>query len=1084
MIKYLSLFALFLTFARPSDAQVTPMWMQEPAISPDGKWIAFEYKGDLFKVPSSGGTAIALTQTKDYEGFPVWSHDGSKIAFAGDRYGNFDVYVMSSAGGPSTRLTFNSAKDLPEDFTPDDKNVAFATARHDIWTSVRYPIDGLFLKLYEVPVEGGRPIMINSAGTEHVHFNKAGDKFIFQDRKGYESEYRKHHTSSVTRDIWIYNMKDSSYTQISGYKGEDREPVWGDGNNVYYLSERNGDQNLFKVDLADTAHPQQLTHFEKNPVRNLSRANDGEMAFTYDGQIYTLQPGGQPKVVPIEIQADFATDQIENVPVSGGATEMKMSPNGKEIAFVFHGEIFVTAVEGGMTKRITNTPYQERMVDFSPDGRTLVYSVEKDSTWDIYTTSIVNKDEPYFYASTLLKTEPLIATSHQEFQPLYSPDSTKIAYLQDRNEVRVYNLKTKKSHTVLPKGINYSYADGDQYFIWSPDSRYLLIESQENTMQRSEVVLVNADGTGNRINLTNSGFNDIYPQWGLGGKMMYYLTDIKGMHNLSRGSQMDIYTMFFDKEAWDKFNLSKEDYDLLKEQEKRDSTDTKKSDDKKGKKGKDKKKEETKPLQLDLTNLDYRTKRLTISSGDISDAKLSEDGEKLYFIARYEKEFNLWVTEPRTHKTKVLAQLDSPSPGSMELSKDGKSIFILANGTITKVNTSDGSTKPVQIDGEMELNTAGERAYIYRHVWSQVKDKLYDPKLNGCDWTYYGKEYAKFLPYINNDYDFAILLSELLGELDVSHTGAYGRPKPENADRTAALGMLYDETRGGNGLIVKVIIPGGPVDKASSKVKPGDILEKINGNAITDSVAWAKYLNKDVDKFTQLSFYDPRTGKRWNTTVKPIGYGTEDQLLHERWTHWLSDMTDSLSHGELGYVHVDAMNESSYRHTIDKVLGKDFSKKALIVDTRFNGGGWLHDDLATFLTGKLYMRFAPQGHLLEGGESMSRWNKPSCVIMSQSNYSDAFMFPYVYHQLHIGKLIGMPVPGTGTAVWWETQIDPRIVFGIPMIASIGSEGVPTENMQLYPDIRVNNDYSKVLNGEDQQLERSVQEMLKEVKNEK
>ncbi|MGH2643152.1 MAG: S41 family peptidase, partial [Chitinophagaceae bacterium] len=178
---------------------------------------------------------------------------------------------------------------------------------------------------------------------------------------------------------------------------------------------------------------------------------------------------------------------------------------------------------------------------------------------------------------------------------------------------------------------------------------------------------------------------------------------------------------------------------------------------------------------------------------------------------------------------------------------------------------------------------------------------------------------------------------------------------------------------------------------------------------------------------------------------------------------------------------VQAMNDPSFRTVINKVLGKNWNKKALIVDTRFNGGGWLHDYLATFLSGKLYLKFAPQGHIVPGGESMNRWDKPSCVLMSQSNYSDAFIFPYIYKGLGIGKLIGMPVPGTGTAVWWETQIDPQIIFGIPMIATEGiGQDHFTENHELEPDIKVPNPYNKILNGQDPQLAEGVKEMLKEV----
>jgi tricorn protease len=241
-----------------SFAQNHALWMQQPAISPDGNWIAFEYKGNLFKVAATGGAAMPLTINSSYNGYPVWSHDGKTIAFASDRYGNFDVYTIPSEGGTAKRLTFNSYSDIPLDFSTDDKTIYFGSNRPDVYTSVRFD-ESFFDKLFKVPAKGGASLMVNSAGTAHVHYNKSGDKFIFEDIKGYENEHRKHHTSAVTKDIVIYNTKTNTYTKVSDFKGEDREPVWGDGGAFYYLSERNGTQNLYRSSESNSAAVTQLT---------------------------------------------------------------------------------------------------------------------------------------------------------------------------------------------------------------------------------------------------------------------------------------------------------------------------------------------------------------------------------------------------------------------------------------------------------------------------------------------------------------------------------------------------------------------------------------------------------------------------------------------------------------------------------------------------------------------------------------------------------------------------------------------------------------------------------------------------------
>jgi tricorn protease len=1078
--KLLALASLTLGLSFNSGAQNSPLWLRYPSISPDGKTIVFSYKGDLYKVPASGGEAYPLTVHEAHDYMPVWSRDGKWIAFASDRYGNFDVFVMPSTGGEAKRLTYHSANDLPYDFSADSRTVLFGTSRNDVYTSARFPQRGIFVKLYQVPLTGGRSVMVNSAGAEFARYNSKGDKIIFQDRKGYEDAFRKHHTSSVTRDIWIWDAKKDEYSQVSAFEGEDREPVWGgDDNSFYFLSEKEGgSQNIYKGTVGAPGSATQLTRFKEHPVRFLTRAAEGTLCFTYDGELYTLREGGNPQKVKVSINTDTRGNDEKILPVNANVTQTALSPNGKEIAFVVRGEVFVTSVEGGYTKRITNTPQQERSVQFSPDGRSLYYATERGSSWDIYRAYIERKEEPYFYASTVIREEPLIATEADEFQPVVSPDGKEIAYLEERNIVKAFNIGAKKSRTIVPKGVNYSYSDGDQFFAWSPDGKWLAFNSGEGRWPSSEVAMMRADGSGERINLTNSGFSDGLPKWAFGGKALLWTTDRDGKKPLAfQGArEVDVYAMFFDQEAYDKFKLNKDEFSLLKEREEKDKEAAKKDTSLKIA-------PPTKSWEPLLTGLDNRKLRLTLNSGNISDYLMSADGEKLFFMARMEKGYDLWVTNPRTRETKLVAKLDG-GPAGMAVTRDGKNLFVVSDGKIVKVDAESGRVAPVTVNGEMVLRANEERSYIFDHTWRQVAKKFYDPKLGGVNWNAYHASYSRFLPHINNNYDFQELLSEFLGELNASHTGGRYAPPQQNTDLTSSLGMLYDEGYEGNGLKVMEVLEGGPIMNAATKIKKGVIIERIDGEEVLATTDWARLLNRKTGKNVLLSLYDPATKQRWEETTKPISQGEEQSLLYQRWVANNRKKVEELSGGKVGYVHVQGMNDASYRTTYEDVLGKAAGKEALIVDTRFNGGGWLHDDLVTFLSGKKYLAMAPQGTLVNTSEPFNKWTNPSTVLMSESNYSDAFIFPYAYKSLGIGKTIGMPVPGTGTAVWWETQIDPTLVFGIPMVATIGKEGRPTENLQLEPDIKVPNDYKSVLSGRDPQLERAVKEMLEEIKKKK
>lgn len=1055
--------------AAASYAQDNALWLRNPSISPDGTTIAFGYKGDIYRVDAKGGVAVPLTIHESHDMMPVWSHDGKYIAFASDRYGNFDVFVMPATGGKPVRLTSNSANDYPYDFTADNKQVLFGSARNAPAKSIRFPYR-LFRNMYTVPVEGGNPVLVSAAGADVAHYDQSGKKIIFQDRKGYEDPMRKHHVSSVTRDIWVLDVAKGSYEQVSTYEGEDREPVFGSNGTIYYLSEKgNISQNLFKSSVADKSNMQQLTRFTKYPVRDLSLAQNNTLCFTYNGEIYTLKEGSQPQKVDVRIFNDGRAGTVKNVPINGNTTEFAMSPDGKEMAFIARGEVFVTSVDGNQTKRITNTPQQERMIAWSPDGSKLIYAAERNGNWDIYQTTKARKEEQFFFNATTLKEEPVIATAAEEYQPLFSPDGKEIAYIENRNVLKVYNIASGKSRTVMPEGHNHSYADGDWSFEWSPDNKYLVVDDSQGYFGVSNAALFPVDGKGQVIYPLNSGFGEGNAKWAMNGKLLTAMSAREGRKSLAKqGSrEYDIYGVFFDQDAYDKFKLSKDEFSLLKEQK-----DTTSKKDTTGKKA-----AEPKNWTPDFNNLENRKVRLTINSSSISDYVLNKDASKVFYMAAFEKGYDLWVTEPRTGDTKILAKLGG-SPGSIAISKDGNTLFVSNRGNVVKVDAGSGKITPISINTELSLDQEKERSYIYWHAWKQVKEKFYDPTLRNMDWKAYGDNYARFLPHISNNYDFQDLLSELLGELNGSHTGGRYSPQPVNPDVTASLGLFYDETSYANGLKVDEVIAGGPLDKAEAKLKKGDIIEKIDGVSIAGNSDWSALLNRKSGQNVLLSVYNPTTKARWEEVVKPISAGEEMNLLYKRWVNTMREMVDKLSGGKVGYVHVQGMNDASFRSVYDEVMGKNRDKKALIVDTRFNGGGWLHDDLYSFLNGKKYLEFAPQGQKVKGGEPIGQWLEPSCVIMSEGNYSDAFIFPYVYKQNKVGKLIGMPVPGTGTAVWWETQIDPTLVFGIPMIATIGKENRPTENLQLEPDIKVPLPYEEFLAGKDAQLEAAVKEMLK------
>jgi tricorn protease len=1054
---------LFLTLLSTTVFAQKPLWLRYPAIAPDGNTIAFTYQGDLYTVPASGGQATLLTVHPSHDFMPVWSPDGKNIAFASDRFGNFDIYVIPANGGNAQRLTHHSSHDYPTAFSPDGKNILFNSLRVDLESYADFP-NRAMPELYSVPVAGGRNVQVLTTPSELANYDASASKIFYQDRKGYEDPWRKHHKSSIARDIWVYDVKSGTHTQLTQFGGEDRNPIPDGEGFIYYLSEESGNFNVHKISLAQPKDKSQVTSFTKHPVRFLSNSKTGTLCFSYDGEIYTMKKGEQPKRLDVKINTEGKVNAYEIVPVNTGATEMVLSPKGKEVAFVVRGEIFVTSVEGGVTKRITNTPGQERSISFSKDGRSIVYAAERNDNWDVYRSSIVRDEEPYFYASTVLKEDPIVATSAEEFQPTFSPDGKEVAFLEERTTLKVINLATKASRTILPGSKNYSYSDGDQYYQWSPDGQWFLVDFLQDNHWIGEVGLVSASGNGQVTNLTQSGFEDGGGKWMMNGKMMLWFSDRDGMKNHgSWGAQADVYAMFFTQNAFDRFKLSEEDYKLLKEKEDKD----KKKDEDKDK--------EVEPIKIDLKGIEDRKAKLTIHSSLLGDAVISNDGEKMYYLARFEKGVDLWQTNLRTRETKIITKLGD-NASQLTMDKDGKKLFVLAEGKPVKIEIEPFKKETIQINGEMLLNKKGELSYVFDHAWRQVLKKFYVTDLHGVDWNFYKKEYAKFLPHISNNWEFSEMLSELLGELNASHTGCRYSPDQKNKDATASLGLMYDENYKADGLRIASILAKGPFDRAESKVRKGHIIEKIDNETIAAGSDYYMYLNRKANQNTLISFYDPATKTRWDEVVKPVSLGEENELLYKRWVAKRAHQVDSLSKGKVGYIHVRGMNDPSYRTVFEEALGKHANKESLIVDTRSNGGGWLHDDLVTFLGGKKYIDVVPRGQHI-GFEPQRKWTKASVVLMGESNYSDAHMFPFAFDTKEIGKTIGMPVPGTGTAVWWEAQIDPTLVFGIPQVGMVGPDGKYLENTQLEPDVMIKNKYEMLVKGRDEQLEKAVEMLI-------
>ncbi len=1067
-IKNSLLTAAFMAISASAGA-ATPLWLRDVKISPDGSKIAFTYKGDIFTVPTVGGTATRLTTDQAYETSPIWSLDGSLIAYASDRHGSADVFVIPAAGGEPRRLTSFSAAETPQAFSPDGKVIYFSAAIQDPASSALFPTSRL-TELYTVETVGGAVKQVLPTPADRIAFAPDGKSFVYQDIKGMESEWRKHHTSSVTRGLWRYDLASGKHTPLVDHPGEDRDPIISpSGSELIFLSERNGgSMNVYSLPLNNlSAQPTALTTLSDHPVRFLSQAKNGTLAMAYDGEIYTLTPGAAPKKVAIDITTD-AYEAPDFKSFTSGAREVVPSPDGKLIAFSHRGDIFVSSVEFGTTKQITSTPWAESSPSWADGGRSLYFVSNRDGRDDLYRAEMTRAADPNMLYATTLKEERVLpkkdATERSDAR--VSPDGTKIAYVQNRSELMVMDLTSKKVTKLADSDLN-AERQGIE-FSWSPDSKWIVFTCvPHHHSPYYDVALVNADGTTPEITLvTETGYFEENPRFSPDGSAITWISERYGMRNhASWGSQYDVMAAFLTQEALDRHNLSAEELASVKEAEKK----AKKDD-------KDSKESDSKDLKIDREGLSDRVVRLTPYSSSIADATLSKDGEKLYYLSKVEKGMDLWKIDLRKGDASIVNKLGLSESARFE--PKGNDLFILTPSTMKKMDFGNEKFTSLSVSGRQKIDRKAEMEAMLEFVRTEEKEKFYTPGMHGVNWDALVDHYSRFLPHINNYADFSEMLSELLGELNVSHTGSGYRPNGGADEQTADLGVIYDLTYAGPGLKIAEIVKGSPLDRADSQLRAGDVITSVNGTKLTADTDFTSLLNGLSGKLILLEA-NSATGGKVEQTVKPISRSKMQSLLYDRWVKRNAEKVDSLSGGRLGYVHIQSMADPSFRPMYAQVLGKYNDRDGIVIDTRWNGGGRMHEDIEVLFSGKQYLTQKVRG--VETARMPSRrWNKPSIMIIGEANYSNAHGTPWVYSKMGLGKLVGMPVPGTMTSVNWVDLQEPSLYFGIPVIGYETAEGTYLENSQLEPDIRVANTPERAAAGIDDQLETAVKTLLNDI----
>ncbi|MBD1559442.1 PDZ domain-containing protein [Vibrio sp. S9_S30] len=1071
-----------------SDA---PLWLRHTALSPDGKQLAFTYKSKIFLVPSEGGAARAITNGDFYPHSLVWGPDNQTLAFAANPYGDDDVFTVSLKSGKMIRHTYHSGPDIPTSFTENGEALLFSTTRisskeQDFYSLPEWSLSPLGNHLYRVELESQNASATLAVPAKHAVWNKDESKLIYNSPHK-DQPFRKHQRSFSVPNVWLYDRATGKHQQLTENRVAAQHPIWNsDQTGFYYLSEADGNFNVWLYHLA-TAEKTQITHFDTHPVRHLTVDDRDNLAFSYHGEIYTLKKEeSEARKINISIH-DFSPMESQLLYASTTTGFATSESDQSEILLNSYGDVYAYNSDTSAVKALTKTIEEEKHVNFTPDGYGAVYSALRNGRWGLYTTYSVTQEERLSDAITRTEVPLLVSDDHDITFPKYSPDGNKLAFVVDGRALHVLTLN-KSEEEPSSEQVKETTLDEDKsvdlgievispdlislllfgiHYSWSPDSSQLAVQVIPNPYSH-QIHVVKADGSKPSVNVSQSGFINAAPNWSADGRVLYWATTKYGMKSVS-GDDLDmtISGVFVNSKAKKDFKDNIEWPD------------------------------EGEPLPsyaFNENNTEYRKAfHLPFSKGVLvahllGDHLLVVDVEPNF---SGENRTNAFIYNIRTQETRSVFS-DQPEAKAVYVSEDQDFVYLLTEYYIIKMDTSSGNPTYYTIELPVEFEAEPRRIAAFDQIVRQTKEQYYRPDMGNVDWDFYSKSYRKFLPHINNNRDFAEVLSELYGELNASHTHAFGSPAYSmRYDETASLGLIFAENIAGNtefvegtpnhqGLVIREILPSGPADVEDIVLKPGDKVIEINGNPVSNLASLSKELNNKTNMPVSVTLQRGEE-HQWHQEITPISLNEQYSIIAKRWELERRNYVLEKSDGKVGYVYIPEMNSSSFEHLFAEALGRLRNTEALIIDVRFNAGGDLSNTLIEFLTAKKVADVVPRKGIPSSDAGRRSWLKQSVVLANAASYSDASAFSQYYQDMNVGPIVGEPVPGTGTAVnTASSPVYPDISSTYPFLPVKTADGRYYENLELIPDVQVFNRPSEVERGIDSQLDAAIATALKQI----
>lgn len=1042
-----STLAFCLVAALPAQQQQQIPYLTEPALSPDGKEIAFASGGDIWTVAAAGGVAHLLVSHPATESRPLYSPDGTKLAFVSTRTGNGDIYVLTLATGDLKQLTFDDSPDQLDAWSRDGKFLYFTTSAHDI---------NAMNDIYRVPAAGGTPMPVTADRFASEFFAAPapnGTDVAFTARGIAAAQWwRKGHSHLDMSEIYVRHA-DGKYehvTEAAGAKGnpggKELWPMWSaDGSKIYYVSDRSGAENLWEWNKGVRT---QLTRFNSGRVLWPSISYDGRfILFERDFTVWQYDVARkEARKLPIELRGTPSGPAQTRLSLTTGFSNLSLSKDGKKLAFTGHGEVFAaSSKDGGAAFRVTRTAANERGVQWAPDNHRIVYVSDRSGV-----------DHLYEYDFRTNQERQLTKGSEPDDRAFWSPDGKSIAYIHALRELHTLDPATGDDKRILSGYFARQLGGQRAPFCWSPDSQWIAVVTQDDRYF-ANISIAKRDGSApaQPASFLGNVFSGT-PVWSPDGTFILFATSQRTETvNLARIDLLPKTPKFRE----DQFT------DLFKETPPAPPRE-------------DRAAAAPAPKEVKIVFDGIRRRISMLPTGlDIQDHSISPDGKTLLITASSANQTNLFTfsldelaTEPP-----VARQLTS-TPGNKSLaqwSPDSKEVFFLDNGRPSSITVESRAVKAVSVTADLDVDFATEKMEVFHQAWSALNEGFYDPKFHGADWQALHDQYAPFAAGSRTPDELRRVIGLMIGELNASHSGISGGFNDRESPLTGRPGIEFDASayEGSGQFKVSEVLDLSPA--AIAGIKPGDVITAVDGQPLTAQSNFDEVMRFKVNRRTSLTV----NGK--DIVLKPANLNTVKALRYRQWVEANRAYVAKVSNGRLGYVHMQDMSANSLERLALDLDADNRGREGVVVDVRNNNGGFVNAYALDILARRGYLNMTYRGFTTGGARTILGQRSlelPTILVTNQHSLSDAEDFTEGYRTLKLGEVVGEP-----TAGWIIYTGGAQLIDGSNLrMPSIRITTLAGENMEGHPrpvDTLVVRPIGESYSGKDVQLDTAVSHLL-------